>query len=85
MFGRRAEIREMLPKIIDKFRQKGAVGPDKAMSIEELDLPPKFKELMKRRLGRLGVFVEVDNKYYLSEKRLKELKEQRSRRRFRLW
>jgi membrane protein YdbS with pleckstrin-like domain len=32
---------------------------------------------MKRRLGRLGVFVEVDGKHYLSEERLKEIQEQR--------
>ncbi|MBE0512651.1 PadR family transcriptional regulator [Candidatus Bathyarchaeota archaeon] len=85
MFGRRAEIRERLLKVIEKFRQKGAISPDKAMTIEELGLPSKFKDLMKGRLGRLGIFVEVDGKYYLSEERLKEVKEQRSRRRFRSW
>jgi len=71
----RTEIRKRLLRVIEKFREKGAVSPDKAMSVEELDLPPKFKELMKGRLGRLGIFVEVDGKYYLSEERLKEVKE----------
>ena len=64
----------------------GAISPDKAMTMEGLGLPPKFKELMERRLGRLGVFVEVNDKYYLSEERLKEIKEQLAeRRRFKRW
>jgi len=86
MFRRRAEIRERLLEVIEKFRQRGAISPDKALTIEELGLPPKFKELMERRLDRLGVFVEVNGKYYLSEERLKEIEEQlAARRRFRGW
>ena len=50
------------------------MGPEKALTAEELGLPAEFKERMKRRLGQLGVFVEVDGKYYLSEERLKEVK-----------
>ena len=74
MFGRRREIREHLLELIEKFRKKGALSPEKAMTAEELGLPAEFKERMKRRLGQLGVFVEVDCKYYLSEERLKEVK-----------
>jgi hypothetical protein len=77
MFGRREEIRKWLSEIIEKFRQKGAVSPDKAMTAEELGLPPGFQEAMKRRLGRSGIFVEVNGKYYLNEERLKEIEEQR--------
>lgn len=29
---------------------------------------------MKRRLGRSGIFVEVNGKYYLSEERLKQMR-----------
>ena len=84
MFRRRAKIRERLPEFVDKFRQKGAVNSDNAVTLEELGLPPQFKELLKRRLGRLGVFLEVNGKYYMSEERLKEVKEKlASRRRFR--
>lgn len=79
MFERREEIRNWLYEIIEKFRQKGAVSPDKAMTAEELGLPPGFQEAMKRRLGRSGIFVEVDGKYYLNEERLKEIEEQRYR------
>ena len=80
MFGRYGGQGGRLREIIDTFRQKGAVSPEKAMSIEELGLPPRFEEAMKRRLGRLGVFVEVNGKYYLSEERLRQLEELRSAR-----
>jgi hypothetical protein len=76
MFRRRAEIMEHLLELIEKFRQKGALSPEKAMTAEELGLPPEFKERMKRHLRQLGVFMEVNGKYYLSEGRLKEVKEQ---------
>jgi hypothetical protein len=68
-------------ELIEKFRQKGALSPEKALTAEEMDLPPEFKERMKRRLGQLGVFVEVNGKYYLSEQRLKEVQEQIAERR----
>ena len=86
MFRRRAEIRKHLLDTIEKFRQKGALSPEKAMTAEELGLPADFKERIKRRLGQLGVFVEVDGKYYLSEERLKEVKDNiAERRKTRSW
>ena len=75
MFRRRQRIMERVSEVLEKFRQKGALSPEKALSPEELGLPPKFKEAMQKRLGRLGVFVEVNGKYYLSEERLREVKE----------
>ena len=80
MFRRRDEVRERLLEVIEKFRQKGATSPEEAMTAEELGLPPKFQEMMKRRLGQIGVFKEVDGKYYMSEERLKEVKEQMAKR-----
>jgi hypothetical protein len=80
MFRRRDETRRRLLEVIEKFRQKGAISPDKAMTVDELGLPPRFEEAMKRRLGRLGIFVEVNGKYYLSEERLRQIEEQRSAR-----
>jgi len=84
MFRRRAEIRERLLEFVEKFKQKGATSPEKAMTAEELGLPPKFREMMTRRLGQIGVFIEINGKYYLSEKRLKEIKEKLAARR-RFW
>jgi hypothetical protein len=80
VFRRRGEIREKLLQIIEEFRKKGAARPDKAMTAEELGLPPRFEDAMKRRLGRIGIFAEVNGKYYLSEERLKEVQERISSR-----
>ena len=86
MFRRRADIREHLLELIEKFRKKGALSPEKAMTAEELGLPAEFKDRMKRRLGQSGVFVEINGKHYLSEERLKELKNKiAERRRTRNW
>lgn len=85
MFGQLAKIKEIVLTEVEKFRQKGALSPENAMSIEELGLSPNFKGLMDGPLGLLGIFVEVDGKYYLSEKRLKEVEEQISSRPIRRW
>jgi ABC-type multidrug transport system fused ATPase/permease subunit len=80
MFESRERIERWFSEIVQKFRQKGAVSPDKAMTVDELGLPPRFEQAMRRRLGRLGVFLEVNGKYYLSEERLKQIEELRSAR-----
>jgi len=46
-----------------------------AKTPQELGLPPRFEEAMKRRLGASGIFVEVDGKYYLDESRLRQVGE----------
>jgi hypothetical protein len=79
MFERHGEL-EKFYEIVERFRQKGAVSPDKAMTVEELGLPPRFETAMKGRLGRSGIFVEVNGRYYLSEERLKQTEELRSSR-----
>jgi len=67
-------------EIVERFRQKGAISPEKAMTLQELGLPPRFEEAMHRRLGQSGIFVEINGKYYLNEERLKQIQEQRSKR-----
>jgi len=81
MFQRREGIRKQLVGLITRFREKDAVTPEKALTAEELGLPPRFKDAMQRRLGKSGIFVEVNGKYYLSEQRLKEVQERLSNRR----
>ena len=71
-------MRRRLQEIIEKFRQKGATSPEKAMTIQELGLPPRFEEAMHRRLGQSGIFVETNGKYYLNEERLKQIQERRA-------
>jgi hypothetical protein len=70
MFGRRQEIIERLKELAQLFRSKGALYPGTAMTSKDLGLPPRFEEAMHRRLGRTGIFVEVNGRYYLSEQRL---------------
>jgi len=82
MFRRKEEIRRQLTEIIAKFREKGVISPEKSMTAQELGLPPRFEEAMHRRLGRTGILVEVNGKYYLSEDRLKEVQERIGSRRF---
>jgi hypothetical protein len=36
MFARREEVGKWLLGVIEKFREKGVVGPDRAMTAEEL-------------------------------------------------
>ena len=79
MFRGREEMRRRLHEIIERFRQKGATSPEKAMTIQELGLPPRFEEAMHRRLGQSGIFVEISGKYYLNEERLKQIQEQRAK------
>ena len=81
MFRRRGGARERVQRIVEQFRAKGATSPEKAMTVAELGLPPRFEEAMDRRLGRLGIFVKVDGRYYLSEERLKEAMERLASRR----
>ena len=59
MFLRRGMFRERLLKIIETFREKGAVSPDSAMTLKELGLPPRFGRLMSRRLGQSGLIIEA--------------------------
>jgi hypothetical protein len=79
VFRDREEIRRRIMEIVEKFRQKGATSPEKALSPTELGLPPRFEQAMHRRLGQTGIFVEANGKYYLNEERLKQIQEQRAR------
>jgi hypothetical protein len=78
MFRNPEEPRRRIAEIVEKFRQKGATNPEKAMTIQELGLPPRFEQAMHRRLGQTGIFVEINGKYYLNEERLRQIQEQRA-------
>jgi len=80
MYRGREQMRQRLQEIIQRFREEGATTPEKAMTVQELGLPPRFEQAMHRRLGQTGIFVEVNGKYYLNEDRLKQIQEQRAQR-----
>jgi daunorubicin resistance ABC transporter ATP-binding subunit len=73
-------IRKRLQNVINTFREKGAISPERAMTLDELGLPPRFQRLMNRRLGQSGIFLKVNGKYYLSENQLKQTEGQGSTR-----
>jgi hypothetical protein len=68
-------MRHRINEIAQRFRDKGATAPERAMTAQDLGLPPRFEQAMKRRLGQTGVFVEVNGKYYLDEARLRQMQE----------
>jgi hypothetical protein len=78
MFRDPQEMRKRLKEIIEKFRQKDATSPEKALTLEELSLTPRFEQAMHRRLGQTGIFVEVNGKYYLNEERLRQIQQERA-------
>ena len=85
MFGRFAEIKQMLYKEIEKFRNNGALSPETAMSIEDLGLSSQFRVFLRNSPRLFGVFVRVDDRYYFSEEQLKRFEEQLSVRPLRQW
>jgi len=73
MLRQREEILNRVTAIAAKFKKKSATTSEKALTTQELGLPHRFEEAMHRRLGKSGIFIEVNGKYYLSEQRLKEV------------
>ncbi len=61
-------------EIIRTFQQKGALSPETALTAEELGLSRLFVRIMKRRRGQTRVFVEVNGRYYLDERALRDMK-----------
>ena len=73
-------IRKRLNQIINTFREKGAISPERAMTLDELGLPPRFQRLLNGPLGQQGIFLEINGKYYLSENQVKQIEGQGSER-----
>jgi hypothetical protein len=75
MLRRREEILQRVTATAAKFKEKGATTLEKALITQKLGLSPRFEEAMHRRLGKSGIFIEVNGKYYLSEQRFEEIHE----------
>jgi hypothetical protein len=75
MTGGKGEIHRRIMEVVEKFREKGAISPEKAMTAQELGLPSQFEQTMHRWLGRLRIFVEINGKHYLDEERLRQVEE----------
>ncbi len=78
--GNQGERAERFRRLVGAFQQKGATSPEKALTAEELGLPPRFEEYMDSHSGQTKVFVEVNGKYYLDQKALEEMKQRMANR-----
>jgi hypothetical protein len=76
--GPRSERAERFRRLVGVFQSKGATSPEKAMTAEELGLPPRFEEYMDNRSGQTRIFIEVNGKYYLDQKALEEMRQRRT-------
>jgi len=77
MSGQQGQWWQWVQYLVERFREKGATGPDRAMTAQELGLHERFQEGMKRRLGQTGIFVDIGGKYYLNEEGLKAFVQRR--------
>jgi YVTN family beta-propeller protein len=73
--GPQSERAERFRRLVSVFQQKGATSPEKAMTAQELGLPPRFEEYMDSRSGQTRIFVEINGKYYLDQKALEEMRQ----------
>jgi hypothetical protein len=64
---------ERIRQIVKTFQAKGAISPETALTAQELGLSRLFVRIMKRRQGRTRVFIEINGRYYLDQKALKEM------------
>jgi hypothetical protein len=55
-------VRRRIQQIVATFREKGATSPEKSITAQELGLPPRFEQAMRRRLGSTGIFVDIGGK-----------------------
>jgi DNA-binding PadR family transcriptional regulator len=85
MFGPFGHVKEMIYPEIEKFRQHGALSAETAMTVDDLGLSSDFKTFLCASPRVFGIFVEVGDKYYLSEESLQRFEKQLSRRPLRQW
>jgi hypothetical protein len=68
--GEHARMRE----IVETFEKNGATSPETAMTLEELGLPPMFAMMFQGPMGQMGLILEHNGKYYVSQERLNEMR-----------
>ena len=61
-------------EVVETFTKNGATSPETAMTLEELGLPPMFGMMLQGPMGQMGIFVEHNGKYYLSEDRINQMR-----------
>ncbi len=65
-------LQARIAQMVEKFKEKGAISPETAMTPDELGLPPMFERRMQMPtpMSQSGAFVEINGKYYLIEDKL---------------
>jgi len=61
-------------EIVETFTKNGATSPETALTLEELGLPPMFGMMLQGPMGQMGIFVEHNGRYYLSEERINQMR-----------
>lgn len=61
-------------EVVETFMMNGATSPETAMTLEELGLPPLFGMMLQGPMGQMGIFMEHNGKYYLSEDRINQMR-----------
>jgi hypothetical protein len=69
---------EKLRETIQIFQQKGAISPQTALTAKELGLSRIFERIIERRGEKTKIFVQINGKYYLDQKALADMKQQRA-------
>jgi ATP-binding cassette subfamily B protein len=64
---------ERIFKVVEIFKEKGAISPEKALPLDDLGLPSIFSMMMQGPMGQFDLFVEINGKYYLNEERFKQM------------
>jgi DNA-binding PadR family transcriptional regulator len=70
------DMRRRLKDTIKLFREKGAISKKSALTLKQLGLASMFKLIVQSPIGEDLPFVQVGKKFYLDEKRAKELEDQ---------
>jgi len=60
-------------EVVKIFKDKKAISPESAKTMEELGIPGHFQMMMQMRLTPLGIITENEGKYYLVEENLSKL------------
>jgi ATP-binding cassette subfamily B protein len=63
-----------MKEIVDTFVKNGATSPESAMALEELGLSPMFAMMLQGPMGRSGLILEHEGRYYISQERLEEMR-----------
>ena len=66
-------MRQRAMEVVKIFKDKEAISPESAKTMEELGIPGHFQMMIQMRLTPLGIITENEGKFYLVEENLSKL------------